>query len=145
MDIAALIVWVITALGGFVLLGTWIQRGGLQQQRSGTSRLPAPVVFGHFVLAAAGMVVWIVYVVTDTQALAWVAVVLLVVIALLGFTMFARWLPVRRAAAPTAGAEVSAEVPAEKHLPVPVVAAHGVVAVATVLLVLLSALGVGGS
>jgi hypothetical protein len=144
MDIAALIVWVITALGGFVLLGTWIQRGGLQQQRSGTSRFPAPVVFGHFVLAAAGLVVWIVYVVTDTKALAWVAVVLLVLIALLGFTMFARWLPVRRAA-PAAGAEVSAEVPAEKHLPVPVVAAHGVVAVATVLLVLLSALGVGGS
>jgi hypothetical protein len=145
MDIAALIVWVITALGGFVLLGTWIQRGGLQQQRSGTSRLPAPIVFGHFVLAAAGLVLWIVYVVTDTQALAWVAVVLVVLIALLGFTMFARWLPVRRASAPAAGAEVSAEVPAEKHLPVPVVAAHGVVAVATVVLVLLSALGVGGS
>jgi hypothetical protein len=145
MDIAALIVWVITALGGFVLLGTWIQRGGLQQQRSGASRFPAPVVFGHFVLAAAGLVVWIVYVVTDTKALAWVAVVLLVLIALLGFTMFARWLPVRRAAPAAPGAEVSAEVPAEKHLPVPVVAAHGVVAVATVLLVLLSALGVGGS
>jgi uncharacterized protein YneF (UPF0154 family) len=144
MDIAALIVWVITALGGFVLLGTWIQRGGMKQQRSGTSRLPAPIVFGHFGLAAAGLVVWIVYVVTDTQALAWVAVVLLVLIALLGFTMFARWLPARRAA-PAAGAEVSAEVPAEQHLPVPVVAAHGVVAVATVLLVLLSALGVGGS
>jgi hypothetical protein len=144
MDIAALIVWVITALGGFVLLGTWIQRGGLQQQRSGASRLPAPIVFGHFVLAAAGLVVWIVYVVTDAQALAWVAVVLLVVIALLGFAMFVRWLPVRRGV-PAAGGEGSAEVPAEKHLPVPVVAAHGVVAVATVLLVLLSALGVGGS
>jgi len=140
MDIAALIVWVITALGGFVLLGTWIQRGGLRQQRFGTSRLPAPIVFGHFLLAAAGLVVWIVYVVTNADALAWIAVVLLVLIALLGFAMFARWIPVQRGAA-IAGSEV----PAEKHLPVPVVAAHGLVAVATVVLVLLTALGVGGS
>ena len=140
MDIAALIAWVITALGGFVLLGTWIQHGGLRQQQPGGSRLPAPVVFGHFLLAAAGLVVWIIYVVTDTTALAWVAFVLLVVIALLGFTMFTRWLPVRRGAAAAGG-----EVPAEKHLPVPVVGAHGVFAVATVVLVLLTALGVGGS
>jgi hypothetical protein len=140
VDIAALIVWIITALGGFVLLGTWIQRGGLRQQQSGVSHLPAPVVFGHFLLAAAGLVVWIVYVVTDTDALAWIAVALLVLIALLGFAMFARWLPVQRNAT-LAGAEA----PAEKHLPVPVVAAHGLVAVATVVLVLLTALGVGGS
>ena len=138
MDIAALIAWVITALGGFVLLGTWIQRGGLRQQQSGESRLPAPVVFGHFLLAAAGLVVWIIYVVSDADALAWVAVALLVVIALLGFTMFARWLPVRRGAV---GA--GAAVPAERHLPVPVVGAHGVFAVTTVVLVVLAALGVG--
>lgn len=138
MDIAALIVWVITALGGFVLLGTWIRRGGLAQQKAGTSRFPAPVVFGHFLLAAAGLVVWIVYVVTGSDPLAWVAVVLLVLIALLGFAMFARWVPVQRGTA-AAGSEV----PPEKHLPVPVVAAHGVVAVTTVVLVLLTALGVG--
>jgi hypothetical protein len=34
--------------------------------------------------------------------------------------------------------------PAERHLPVPIVALHGAVAVATVVLVLLTALGVGG-
>ncbi|MFF7234066.1 hypothetical protein BX264_6539 [Streptomyces sp. 2333.5] len=28
MDIAALISWVITALGGFYMLGTWLSRGG---------------------------------------------------------------------------------------------------------------------
>ena len=42
MDIAALITWLITALGGFYMLGTWIARGGLRQQQTGTSRLPRP-------------------------------------------------------------------------------------------------------
>lgn len=138
MDIAALIVWIVTALGGFVLLGRWIQSGGLRQQQSGVSRLPAPVVFGHFLLAAAGLVLWIIYVAVDSTALAWICVVLLVVIALLGFAMFARWIPVQRAEV-AAGAQA----PAEKSLPVPVVAAHGIVAVATLVLVVLSAVGVG--
>lgn len=132
MDIAALIAWVVTALGGFVLLGRWLQGGG---QKPGASRLPAPVVFGHFLLAAAGLVVWIVYVVTDTEALAWVGVVLLVLIALLGFTLVARWFPARSTAAPGS---------ADARLPLPVVAGHGLLAVTTVVLVLLSALGVGG-
>lgn len=144
MDIAALITWLVTAGGGFLMLGTWIARGG---HRQAGSRLPAPVVFGHFLLAAAGLVVWIIYLVVDKSALAWTAFVLLVPVALLGFTMFARWLPVYRARtavrAATGPGGVEAE-PAERHFPVPVVAGHGLFAVATVVLVLLTALGVGG-
>ncbi|MEU3294875.1 hypothetical protein ABZ722_21255 [Streptomyces longwoodensis] len=45
-----------------------------------------------------------------------------------------------RATAPQAGAEA----PAERHLSVPVVAAHGLFAAATLVLVLPAALGVGG-
>lgn len=149
MDIAALIAWVVTALGGFYLLGTWIQRGGIRQQQSGASRLPAPVVFGHFALAAIGLVVWIIYVVADKSALAWTAFGLLLPVALLGFTMLARWIPVYRdrttaaPAAPAPGAEGT--VPAERHFPLPVVLAHGLLAVVTLVLVLLTALGIGGS
>ncbi|MEU0405203.1 hypothetical protein ABZ318_34320 [Streptomyces sp. NPDC006197] len=141
MDIAALVTWLITALGGFFMLGVWIRRGGVRQQRTGTSRLPAPVLFGHFVLAAVGLVVWIVYLAVDRTALAWTAFGLLVPVALLGFVMLARWLPVLRAG--TAGTPADAEAPAERHFPVPVVIGHGLFAVATVLLVLLTALGVG--
>ena len=140
MDIAALVVWVVTALGGFVLLARWIARGGLRQQQTGTTRFPAPLVFGHFLLAAAGLVVWIIYLAVDRGALAWTSFGILVAVALLGFTLFARWLPVHRTAAP--GGE---ETPAERHLPVPVVAAHGLLGAATLVLVLLAALGVGGS
>jgi len=130
MSIAALIAWIVTAGGGFVLLGTWLARGGRR-----TSRFSPALIFGHFALAAAGLVVWIVYLVADTAALAWVAFVLLVPVAVLGFAMFARWLPTFRARA-AAGADA----PAERHFPVVVVGAHGVVAVATVVLVLLAAL-----
>ncbi|WP_251095281.1 hypothetical protein [Streptomyces sp. Caat 7-52] len=148
MDIAALITWVITALGGFYMLGTWIQRGGIRQQQTGTSRLPAPVVFGHFALAAIGLVVWISYVVADRSALAWAAFGLLLPVALLGFVMLARWIPVHRdrtTAGAAAGPGAEGTVPAERHFPVPVVLAHGLLAVATLVLVLLTALGIGGS
>jgi hypothetical protein len=147
MDIAALITWLVTALGGFYMLGTWIARGGLRQQKTGDTRLPAPVAFGHFALAAAGLVVWIIYLVSDSKALAWTAFGLLIPVALLGFFMFARWIPVYRSrtgvrAAVGAATDTS---PAERHIPAPVVAGHGLFAVATVVLVLLVALGVGGS
>jgi hypothetical protein len=55
MEVTALITWLITALGGFYMLGTWISRGGLAP--GSTSRLPKPVLFGHFLLAAIGLVV----------------------------------------------------------------------------------------
>ncbi|MFF4338805.1 hypothetical protein ACFY00_02560 [Kitasatospora sp. NPDC001540] len=146
MHIAALVTWVLTALGGFYLLGTWLARGGVKQQRTGTSRLPVPVLFGHFALAAAGLVVWIAYLATDGRALAWTAFGLLVPVALLGFVMLLRWLPVHRArAAAAAAAPAGDDVPAERHFPVAVVLGHGLLAVVTVVLVLLSALGIGGN
>lgn len=143
MDIAALVAWVVTALGGFFLLARWIARGGLREQRTGTTRFPAPVVFGHFLLAAAGLVVWIVYLAVDADTLAWTAFGLLIAVALLGFTLFARWVPVYRTAASAAVAGQDETAPAERHLPVPVVAAHGILAATTLVLVLLAALEVG--
>jgi hypothetical protein len=94
-------------------------------------------------LAAIGLVVWIVYLVNDSEALAWLAFAILAVVAVLGWTMFAIW--ARRRQAETSGAEGAAPGrPAEQHFPVPIVALHGVGAVTTVVLVLLTALGIGG-
>ncbi|TYB46433.1 hypothetical protein [Actinomadura chibensis] len=132
MNIAALATWLVTALGGFFMLGTWISRGGARGD--GASRLPVPVIFGHFALAATGLVVWIVYVVTDTAALAWTAFGLLLPVALLGFVMFARWLGSR---VPDVG---ETAVPAERGFPIPVVMGHGLFAVATLVLVLITAI-----
>jgi len=143
MDVAALIAWVITAGGGFVLLGTWIARGGPRQAQAGASRFPPALIFGHFALAATGLVIWIIYVLTDTEALAWVALVLLLVVATLGLTMVTRWRQERAAVA--TGSTAGAERPAEQHFPVAVAYLHGLLAVITLVLVLLTALGVGGS
>jgi hypothetical protein len=85
----------------------------------------------------------------------------------LGLTMFARWLPVYREPAlpvapavpagpgwPAATALPAEETPppgqlyaapAESHFPVAVIAAHGLLAGVTLVLVVLTTLGVGGS
>src|ERR671938_2166825 len=99
MKWAALVTWVLTAGGGFVLLAIWLARGGMQQQREAGNRIRPPLIMSHFLLAATGLVLWIIYLVADKDALAWIAFVLLLVVALLGFTMFAIWTRQRRAGA----------------------------------------------
>jgi hypothetical protein len=144
MKWAALIAWVITAGVGFVLLSIWMMRGGMRQAQEAGNRIRPPLILSHFLLAAGGLVVWIVYLVSDKDALAWIAFAILAVVALLGWTMFAIWL--RRRKARAGGTEMTTPgVPAEQHFPVPIVAVHGLLAVTTVVLVLLTALGVGGS
>jgi hypothetical protein len=131
MDIAALVLWVLTALGGFYLLATWISKGGHRDVEG--SRFPPPVIFGHFLLAATGLVLWIIYVASDEASLAWISFVILLVVALLGVTMLARWIPTYRAGDSGSG-------PAERHFPVAIVGGHGVLAATTLVLVLLAAL-----
>jgi hypothetical protein len=147
MAIAALIAWIVTAAGGFYLLATWIRKGGHRRVAGASSNFPPALIFGHFALAAIGLIVWIIFVATDKKAFAWTSFGLLVVIALLGFTMLIRWLPAYRGRVGTGGRVTEALVggPAERHFPVAVVAGHGVLAVTTVVLVLLAAAGVGGS
>jgi hypothetical protein len=137
MEWAALITWLLTAAGGFVLLLVWVNRGGMRQKEPG-NRIRPPLIMSHFLLAATGLVLWIVYVFSDTDALAWIAFAILIVVALLGWTMFAIWLRRRRT---TEAAETDR--PAEQNFPVPVVAVHGALAVTTVVLVFLAAVGVG--
>jgi manganese efflux pump family protein len=144
MKWAALITWVLTAGGGFVLLSIWLARGGMSQQREAGSRILPPLIITHFLLAAAGLVVWIIYVIDDKDALAWIAFAALLVVALLGFTMFGIWLRRRQARGAVAEA-VSPSTPAEQHFPVSIVGLHGVLAATTLVLVLLTAIGIGGS
>lgn len=151
MKWAALIVWVITALGGFGLLAIWLQRGGIRQADQPGRRIRPRLIFSHLLLAAGGLVVWIIYLASDTRALAWIALAILFVVASLGFGMLALWLQRRQAAPAIAGAGgaggvgMEVGVPAEQHFPVAVVALHGLLAATTLVLVLLSALEVGGS
>ena len=137
MEWAALISWVLTAGGGFVLLAIWLRNGGMSQRAPGEIR---PFLFlGHFLLAATGLVLWIAFVATDSDALAWIAFAILVVVALLGWTMFAIWYRRRQGMTATDQAPPMGS-PAEQRFPVPIIALHGLLAVITVVLVFIAAI-----
>jgi hypothetical protein len=141
MKWAALIAWIVTAGGGFVLLGLWLQHGGMQQRGPGRQIRP-PLILSHFGLAATGLVLWIIFVFTDSDALAWIAFVIILLVALLGFTMFAIWWQRRQTGpAPEPRADEPG-MPAEQRFPVPIVTLHGLLAVTTVVLVFLATIGV---
>jgi hypothetical protein len=164
MSFAAVITWFITICFGLLLLGIWLveydrdgRRSGASRsgRRGGASRLPVPVISGHALLAVAGIPIWLVYIVTDEARLAWLATFMLVGVALLGLAMIIRWIGVYRAhrvvAEPAAVTAANAfEIspaparasPPERNFPVAVVVCHGVFAVTTVVLVLLTTLGV---
>ena len=139
MEWAALIAWLVTAGGGFLLLLKWLRGGGMSQREGGQIR---PIlILSHFALAATGLVLWIAFVASDSDALAWIAFAILVVVALLGWTMFAIWYQ-RRQRQGVSEAGPSPGAPAEQSFPVAIVALHGIAAVTTVVLVFLAAIGV---
>jgi|SRR5215472_850718 len=164
MRFVALIVWFITALWGLYMLAVWLIENDATRKGNAASRLPLPVILAHVTFAVTGLVVWVAYLLLNRPALAWVAVGILVPIALLGLSMFARWIPVYRMAdedvsvpvgavsggapgatpAPVPGIGSLRERPAEGSFPLLIVLAHGVSAVSTVVLVVLTALGVSG-
>jgi uncharacterized membrane protein len=132
MDWAALITWVLTAGGGFVLLAIWLKNGGMSQQDGG--RIRSARILSHFALAATGLVLWIVYVASNSSAVAWIAFALLLVVALIGFSMLAIWLAQRQRRDTAAS---------EQRFPVAIVGVHGLLAATTLVLVFLAAAGIG--
>jgi manganese efflux pump family protein len=157
MDIAALVTWVITAGGGFTLLAVWLSRrrqpvrvGGADRPGTrdvpggpadGRPRLTPPLIFSHAGLAVVGLILWIVYLATDSAGLARVTLVVVLSVAVLGFTMLARWLRGRTGSRAGTDAGTAAEVDRrpEDAFPVAIVAAHGLFAAVTLVLVLLVA------
>ncbi|HEY7146468.1 MAG TPA: hypothetical protein VH637_19670 [Streptosporangiaceae bacterium] len=148
MTTVALISWLAAASFGLFMFAIWlIEYGG-----NGESRLPAAVVFGHVLLAVAGLAIWIVYLIAADDRLADAALVILLAVAALGLTMLRRWLSVYRestvtltvgAAEQPGSAPALRATPAESNFPVAVVVGHGLFAVLTVVLVLLTVFGLG--
>ena len=148
MPIAALLTWIITAGAGLYLLTIWLIEYDREFQSAAATRLPVPVISAHALLAVAGLMVWGVYLITDTPRLALAAAATLIVVAALGLTMAVRWFRVYRAhdSAAARGERSGITVPPERNFPLPVVIGHGLFAGATIVLVLLTALGeLGGS
>jgi hypothetical protein len=148
MAYVALITWFCTILAGLYMLAVWLIENDKADGNAAASQLRAPVIVTHLLLAVTGLCVWVAYLILDRQALAWGAVTILGLIALLGVAMFARWIPAsREPGVPVAAAALPAAPPAppESNFPMVVVAGHGLLALSTVVLVLLTTLGVGAS
>jgi hypothetical protein len=146
MSVVALFAWMITVFFGLILLVIWIIEYDRDFQSTVATRLPVPVISGHALLALGGLMLWISYLLLDEERLAWAAVAILAVVAVLGLIMAARWVRVYRTYGdPGPSLTRSTTAPPERHFPLPVVVAHGVMAVTTLVLVLLTALDVGGT
>ncbi len=143
MSIAALITWVITAGLGSYMVATWRRHGGAKGDPE-TTHLPPARVFTHLGLAVAGLVVWIVFLASGDVVWAWIAVADLVLVAALGGVMARRWTLDGRAAMSGADATSHGDL-AEQHIARPPVVIHGIFAASTLVLAILSAVGVGVS
>jgi hypothetical protein len=139
MSVAALFAWMATVLVGLVLLIVWLMEYDREYQSSAATRLPVPVISAHALLGIGGLMVWAFYLVGDDEQLAWGTVADLGVVVSLGLIMAARWIGVyRRYGAPDSSTLI--RVPPERHFPRSLVAVHGLLAVSTVVLVVLSVL-----
>jgi hypothetical protein len=172
MGVVALVSWLITGGFGLYLLAVWLIEYDREFQTTTRTRLPVPVISSHVLLAVGGLGVWSAYLFLDRRALAFMAVLILLVAVALGLTMAVRWLRVYReedpvlagpspasasmiAAAGVAFADmpgravaaslpdaVRRTVPPERNFPPAIVIAHGIFALLTLILVGLTALGV---
>jgi hypothetical protein len=150
MGIIALITWIAAAAGGLYLVSIWLIEYDKEFQAAAATRLRPAVLASHVTLAAGGLLVWIGYLVFDSDKMIWIAVLALLLAATLGSLMAIRWIGVYRETqalrlqAAVDGRPIGAG-PPERNFPLPVVIGHGLFAVTTIALVLLTALGVGGS
>ncbi|MFB9838425.1 hypothetical protein [Actinoallomurus acaciae] len=133
MEIAALVMWVLTAVAGLRLLVRRFSEGGLRRQGTKVTRYPAVLFLGHPALALLALATWVAFLLTRSCVYAWSSFGALVLVALLGFTMFTRWLTGQGGKHARDGEQV---------FPVVAVVAHGAVATLTFVLVLLTAITV---
>lgn len=136
MNWVTLVVWLLTAVGGFTLIGIWFRHGGMES--SVVRRIPKPLPLLHGLAAVVSLVLFVIYLFADVDALKPVVLIGLLITAVLGIWMFVQWLSRgRRTMARAVGADV-ARAP-EDHFPNAVVALHGIAAVATLVLYIIAA------
>jgi hypothetical protein len=175
MSLLALAAWIITASFGLYLLSIWLIEYDKEFQSVAATRLPPAVLASHVTLAFGGLLIWIGYLIFDSDRLATTALAALALAVTLGVGMAVRWFGVYRATRAAArarrpgprltlvggegwdsaasrgpdrvgGLPPSLDLgPPERNFPLPVVIAHGAFAAVTITLVLLTALGVFGS
>jgi hypothetical protein len=166
-EVAALLAWLATAGSGGWILIRWWRAGGRPASPRGPADTAAPsaVILGHVGLGLLGLAVWTLFMITGWAAFAWISLGLLAPVAGLGMTVLISGLPSPRSPGSPAPAGAVPAVPAAGHpqrlggtvalaapaasssptrsgrQPVAAIAAHGLFVLATLLLVLLAAIG----
>ena len=135
--VATEIVWLLTALSGGYLLAGWLRHGGMRRARTSSAGLPPAVIISHFAFAVSGLLVWVAYLVTGAAPVAWAAAGLLLPVAGLGMATLLLAIP---DSAPVGSARAATRA---GGAPVLMITVHGVLATATLLLVLLAAIAAG--
>jgi hypothetical protein len=97
MSLIALVIWITTAAAGLYLLSIWLIEYDKDFQSVAATRLPPSVLTAHVLLAGGGLLIWIAYIVSDQDRLAWTALAAVLLAATLGITMAIRWVSVYRA------------------------------------------------
>jgi hypothetical protein len=98
------------------MLRTWVTRGGLRRQRSTGVGVPPAVVFGHASAALTGLAIWLGFVDTGLDLLAWLGVAVVTGAIALGVCTVTLWTPYPVAvplAPPPPAAVAGAPVPAD--------------------------------
>ncbi len=135
VTLTALVAWLVTVGLGLSMMARWITQTWRRGMRPRSGRGPA-LNFAHAGLALTGLAIWISYLATGVTGLAWAACGILLVVASLGMTL------VFLSADTTETADRPPDdPPSAGRPPVPVVAAHVTLAVITILLAVLAAVG----
>jgi hypothetical protein len=136
MNWVVLVVWLLTAVGGFTLIGIWLQHGGMQA--AAIRRFPKALPWLHGLSAVVSLVLFLVYLFADAEALKPIVLIGLLLTAVLGIWMFVLWLSRRGQTMARAVGADAARAP-EDNFPNAVVALHGIAAVATLILYIVAA------
>jgi hypothetical protein len=136
MELAALIFFIATAIGGLYMMGVTLRTGSQPEgaDRPLETHLPSLVVFGHGALAVGALALWAVHMAVNEAVTAWATVGVLVLVAGGGTFMFLRWHKDRRGTPEEVATRE--ERLAEQQIPSPVVHLHGALALCTFLAVL---------
>lgn len=154
MDGTALVLWIVTIAGGASLAVMWLIHGGWERpadaetpaSRGGRptttlerdrSKIGVSSILAHATLGILGAIFWQLYRLNEGDPgydpAKWLALAFLLSTIAVGMGMFVRWVGVRRQAATDPEA-----MPPERRLPSLVVIAHGLAAIATLVLVVLA-------
>lgn len=141
MELLGLAFGLTTALIGAYMVGI-VLRTGNPRATATRSRLPTWVMLSHALVAAAGLVLWMIYMGYDGAAFAWSSLAFLVLASAGGGWMFLRWTLDRHGEADAVERRRSEL--SEQQIPSAAVHAHGALAFVTMVLILLTALGIAG-